>query len=120
MSLDPRQDLRLKDGQQRCLGRVSIVRIEGDRVFGTFVAEPDFQLVASIFRDFEEAVNNQLFREVDRLACDIEALDLRLTSADGNDSLDIGDVQIMNGTDLTCRVPNLGLTQSPRAAAHAG
>jgi hypothetical protein len=120
MPLDPQEELRLIDSQGRCLGSVSIERIEGDRVFGEFVASADFADASAMFREFEEAVNDQLFPEADRLSREIDALGLRLASADVNDSLLLGDVQIMNDTDLSCRVPNLGLTQVLQATAHAG
>src|SRR5262245_43335432 len=120
MPLDPQQDSHLVDSQGRCLGTVSIERIEGDRVFAAFVSGKDFAAVDSLFGEFEEAVNDQLFHEADRLSLAIDALGLRLTSVDGKDSLELRDVQIMNATNLSCRVPNLFLVQASRAAAHAG
>jgi len=120
MPLDPQQDVRLVDAQGRCLGSVSIERIEGDRVFGQLVADLDFTAVRQVFQEFEDAVNNQLFAEADRLSREIDELGLRLASVDGSEALQLGDVQLMNGSDLSCRVPNLGLTQAVRATAHAG
>jgi len=120
MPLDPRQQLCLVDAQATRLGAVTIRRIEGDRVYATFAATDDFSAVRQTFRDFEEAVNDQMFSEVDRLSQDIDALALRLASDDGSDFVALDDVQIMNDTDLSCRVPNLGLTQAKPAAAHAG
>lgn len=120
MALDPQQNLHLIDSSGNTLGSVSIVRIEGDRVFAQFSAGAGFARVATKLREFEEAVNDQLFDEADRLSREIDSLGLRLASVDGINSLQLEDVQIMNGTDLSCRVPNLGLTQSTQEAAHAG
>lgn len=119
MALDPQQELHLVDAQGNPLGSVSIDRIEGDQVFARFCAAAGFARVQLNFREFEEAVNDQLFHEADRLSREIDSLGLRLASVDGTNSLQLEDVQIMNDTDLSCRVPNLGLTQSKQEATHA-
>jgi hypothetical protein len=120
MALDPTTTLCLADATGRRLGDVSISLIEGDRVHGRFVANEQFDAVREIFEEFEEAVNEQLFREAERLSGEIDELGLYLASGDLGETLQVVDTQIMNGTDLSCRVPNLGITQSRRAAAQAG
>jgi hypothetical protein len=120
MPLDPQQTLDLTDHQGRCLGRVSIDRIEGNRLFGRFTAEQEFVEVQRLFRDLEEAVNDQIFSLVDKLSGDIDRLELKLASPDRAEQLQVCDTQIMNGTDFCCRVPNLGLTQARSATAEVG
>jgi hypothetical protein len=61
MALDPHRDLYLIDMQGRLLGTVWIERIEGDRVFARFDAATAYSAVQSVFADFENAVNDQLF-----------------------------------------------------------
>ena len=120
MPIDPQQDVQLMDVRGHRLGSVAIQRIEGDRVFGRFSAGPDFAAVEGMFQQFEDAVNDQLFPEADRVGRQIDQLGLRLSSADGSETLQLGDVQIMNGSDFLCRIPNLGLIQATRATTHAG
>ena len=109
MPLDPQQRLCLTDSQLRCFGEVSITRIEGDRVYADFTPQADFSAVESIFHDLEQAANDQLFTLAGKLSEKIDALGMRLTSADGGEQLELCDVQIMNGRNLCCRVPNLAL-----------
>ncbi len=117
MPLDPQETAFLTDAQGRSLGRVSIGRIEGDRVFGRFAPEAEFASVRWLFAEFEQAVNDQVFSEADRLAGEIDRLGLRLSGAGGAEGLELRDVQIMEASVFCCRVPNLALTQVPRAVA---
>jgi hypothetical protein len=114
MPLDPQQRLCLIDSQSRCFGDVSITRIEGDRVFAKFTARADFSAVSPVFDELEQAANDQMFTLAGELSKKIDVLGLRLTSADGGEQLELCDVQIMNGSDLCCRVPNLALMQTPQ------
>jgi hypothetical protein len=99
------------------LGRVSIERIEGDRLFGRFVPEADFAAVRSIFEQLEEAADGQLFGEADRRAEQIDRLGLSLKGSGASEELAVCDVQIMGESAFCCRVPNLALTQLHRAVA---
>jgi hypothetical protein len=117
MPLDPQHDVHLTEAQGRMLGRVSIQRIEGNRVFGSFAPEADYASVRAVFKALEEAANDQLFDEADRLSQQIDRFGLRLLGANAAEQLIVCDVQIMNGRDLCCRIPNLALTQLPRAVA---
>ncbi len=120
MALDPQRTVYLTDPTGRRLGGVSISRIEGDRVHGRFAAFDQFDAVREIFEEFEEAVNEQLFHEAERLSGQIDELRLFLTSDEPRETLELVDTQIMNGVDFSCRVPNLGITQSRRATAQVG
>ena len=120
MPLDPQQTVRLIDSDGRHLGDVSLARIEGNRVFGRFSRGQDFAAVEALFRDWEEAVNDQMFTLVDRLSGEIDRLRLRLTSPDGSEQLQLCDVQLTNEYELCCRVPNLALIQTPQPAAEVG
>jgi len=119
MPLDPEQMARLVDSTGRHLGDVFIERIEGNRLYARFCRVQGFSAVESLFLDWEEAVNDQMFSIVDRLSGRIDQLGLRLMSSDGVDVLEVSDVQIMNGHDLCCRVPNLVLMQHSRTMAEA-
>ena len=120
MPLDPRQTLSLVDSDGRCLGEVSIERIEGNRIFGRFSRGHNFAAVETLFCQWEEAVNDQMFSLVDQLTREIDRLGLRLASPDGSEQLKLCDVQISNAGDLCCRIPNLGLIQTSETVAQAG
>jgi hypothetical protein len=120
MPLDSQQTLRLVDPQGTCLGDVSVRRIEADRVFAEFSPAADFARGEKLFRDLEEAVDEQLFSEADRLSAEIDRLGLRLASADGSEHVEVRDTQIMNRRDLCLRIPNLALIQLPQTVAEAG
>ncbi|MBW3541148.1 MAG: hypothetical protein KY476_12840 [Planctomycetes bacterium] len=120
MPVDLREEVELVDSQGRKFGRVGIDRIEGDRLFATFSALPEFAAVRPLFERLEQAANDQVFAIVDQLSDDIDRLGLRLVSPDGADQLQLNDVQIMNETDLCCRVPNLALIQNPPLVATIG
>ena len=111
MPLDPAQTARLLDSDSGHLGDVAIERIEANRLYGRLSRVRDFAAVETLFLDLEEAVNGQVFSIVDRLCGEIDRLGLRLTSPDGTDRLEVTDVQIMNGNELCCRVPDLVLMQ---------
>ena len=97
MSLQPRQRLYLRDGQNRHLGDVSIDRIEGDLVFGGFTPGPDYAGVQSLFAEYVETANQQLLHLIGELDEAISRLGLRLDSPDGAELPSICDVQIGEG-----------------------
>ena len=117
MPLDPRGTVYLTDAQRRSLGQVVIERTEGDRVFGRFAPGPEFAALRSLFEELEEAANGQMFSEANRLADAIDRLGLHLSGYGPSEELAVCDVQIMGQSALYCRVPNLALTQLPRAVA---
>jgi hypothetical protein len=120
MALNPQEELYLIDKNGQRLGSVAIRRIEGDRLFGRFRADKGFAAVESLFERFENAANDQLFHEVDRIGEEIERLGMQLVSKDADDALRLEDVQIMRGADFACQVPNLQLIQPTPAAVIAG
>jgi hypothetical protein len=120
MALNPQEELFLIDKNGQRLGSVAIRRIEGNRLFGQFRADRTFATVGSLFNSFENAVNEQLFHEVDRISQEIERLGIKLVSKDARDALQLEEVQIMKGTEISCQIPNLKLTQTPIAAVVAG
>jgi hypothetical protein len=119
MALDPKQSVELVDMQGRLLGQVSIKRIEGNRLFGRFEPALDFRAVERLFSGLDEAVNDQLFVEADALSRRIDDLGLKLVSTERCEQLELRNVQLMNGSDLSCEIPNLGLIQMEPAEAQA-
>jgi hypothetical protein len=117
MPLDPNQTLCLTDLQGRCLGRVSVERIERNQIVGVFTPESDFAAVRELFDELEAAVNDQIFGEADRISQEIDHLGLSLGSSDATEQLAVCDVQIMGVSSFCCQVPNLALTQVSRAVA---
>jgi hypothetical protein len=117
MPLDPQQIMSLTDLHGRNLGRVSLQRIEGHQVVGVFTPGDDFAAVRDVFAEFEVAVNEQMFSEADRLSREIDRLGLTLSCPDTQDRLSVRDVQIMGMSGFCCQIPNLALTQMPRAVA---
>jgi hypothetical protein len=104
MQLHPEQDVLLTDGQGRALGRVTVVRLQGDLVIGKLNPGPDFPAVAGLFREFEEAANQQALSAADELGAAIDSLRLQLRPLDGSLGQEVHDVQVMNGHDFSCRL----------------
>jgi hypothetical protein len=94
-----------------------VERIEGNRVLGRFTPSADFPAVRALFEEFEAAVNDQMFRVADDLSSKIDRLGLYLAGSMPAEQLAVCDVQIMNKSAFCCRIPNLALTQLPRAVA---
>lgn len=105
MRLEAGQTLQLTDDQRRRLGQFAIESREGDLLCGRFVAGPDYAAVATLFREFEEAVNCQALSVVDELDAALAALHLRLCEPSGSEGIEIQDAQIWSQGDMTCRLP---------------
>jgi hypothetical protein len=103
VSLQPQQRLRLADQHEHDLGEIVVERIEGDLVFGQFTPAPGYASVASLFAQFAEAANEQLFTVVEELSASINALALHLSSPNGAKLPAIHDVQIGAGR-ITFRI----------------
>jgi hypothetical protein len=118
MQLRADQKIVLRDSQQRPLGQIAVERTENDLVFGQFEPGAGFPAVASLFHDFEEAVNLQALAVVDQLDAVIASLGLYLCSPDGSNCLDIHDVQIGSDGSISFRrgiSSRNGLTESKPA-----
>ena len=115
MPLNPQETVYLTNAEWAFLGSLSLERIEGDRVFGRFVPGEDFAPLYELLGQFETAVDEQLFDDADQLREQIDSLGLGLTDSEGTEQLAVCDVQVMEASAFSCRVPNLALTQLPRA-----
>jgi hypothetical protein len=100
----PGNVVELVDARGRHLGKVTIERIDGDLLFGRLAAGPGYAVVESLFRQFEEAANDQLFGILDGLAGAISALQPQLRIAENGTGVPVRDLQIMEGHDLSCRL----------------
>jgi hypothetical protein len=107
VQLQPQQVLELVTARHVPLGRVVVERVQGGLVFAQFSAGPGYAEVKSLFDEFEDAVNQQLFTSADEAATAIAALGLCLRTADGLTCVPVRDVQIMDGHDLSCRLTPL-------------
>jgi hypothetical protein len=74
-------------------------------------------VVRPLFEELEVTVNDQVFGEADRLAEQIDRLELHLVGSGPAERLAIRDVQIMDGSAFSCQIPGLALIQIPRAVA---
>jgi hypothetical protein len=119
MPLTPNQVVQLVDARQRLLGEVTIQGTEGDLVRGRFAPGPDYPVVRDLFREFEEAANQQLFGLLDGLEAPILGLGLHLRPLNGALLPEVHDVQIMNGTDFSCRLRGAARDPQGRDAAEA-
>lgn len=111
MTLTRNQQVQLLNNNRRCLGLVTVERVEGDRLFGQFAAQPEFSAVERLFREFEDAVNQQLFSHAGDISTSIDSLGLRLAVPGDGALLEIDDVQLMNGRKFCCRLK--GMMRSP-------
>jgi hypothetical protein len=104
MSLHPQQVLLLKDRAGHVLGQVTVASVTGDLVLGQFTPAGDFPIVEHLFRDFEEAANQQMLSIVDDVGAALDALNLELCPSTGQAPLPVHDAQLMNGHDFSCRL----------------
>lgn len=73
-------------------------------MLGNFAPGSNFRSYEQLFMEFEQATNNQLLVEVDRLECEITELGFYLVGPlPQEDRLEIEDLQIM-GSDVSFRV----------------
>ena len=119
MAVDPLDELHLTDPSGICLGSIAIDRIEGHRVIGQFRPAASFVGIRPLFERFENALGDQLFHDVESISHEIERLGLSLKSPDGTECFLIEDLQIINGSELSCIVPNLAIIQVATTTARA-
>ncbi|MDN7874665.1 hypothetical protein [Burkholderia aenigmatica] len=94
----------LNDGSGDLAGEVTVTSADGILTLGNFAPGPHFCSYEQLFAEFEQAANNQLFVEVDRLEREITELGFYLVGPLPQENrLEIGDLQIM-GSDVSFRV----------------
>lgn len=77
---------------------------QGGLMIGNFTPGENFRSYEQLFMEFEQAANNQLFVEIDRLEREITKLGFYLVGPLPQESrLEIEDLQIM-GNDVSFRV----------------
>lgn len=85
-------------------GEVTVSSSKEALMLGGFTPVPRFCLYEQLFREFEQAANDQLFVEIDRLEHEIAALGFYLVGPfPQDDRLEIEDLQIM-GNDVSFRL----------------
>jgi hypothetical protein len=85
-------------------GEVTVSSLGGALMLGSFAPAPQFRLYEQLFEEFEQAANDQLFVEIDRLEREIVGLDFYLIGPfPQEDRLEIEDLQIM-GNDVSFRL----------------
>jgi hypothetical protein len=98
------QRLELLDSQERALGQITLEERQGDLLLGSFAPGPDYAVVESLFRRFEEAVNAQALTAADRCEAAIDALGLHVRESGGMGKVDVTDVQIWSDGGVSCRL----------------
>jgi hypothetical protein len=98
MTLEPNQEVSLRDREGRDLGTVRVDRIQGDLVFGRFTPGAAYTDVEPLFAEYIAAANDQLLGIVGELDERIARLNLHLRSASPGAMPAIHDVQIGDGT----------------------
>jgi hypothetical protein len=96
--------LTLSDARGLTYGWMTLESHEEPLLQGVFVPGPDFLRVSPLFRQFEEAVNEQALSTVNRLDAAISALGLVLSSPDGSEQTPVYDVQIWTDGGISCRL----------------
>lgn len=80
------------------LGRLLVSSTGGMRMIGYFFSDRDFDLYGKLFKEHEQAVNEQLFIEEERLMKEIDSLGLYVVGpSPRTDALSIENLQIMEG-----------------------
>jgi hypothetical protein len=90
------RNIQLIDSHRAALATAQVEESGGLSVGAIDLNKLSPQIVA-LFREFEDAVNNQLFSDVDRLQDAIDALAFRARFDDGSESL-IADLQVFPST----------------------
>jgi hypothetical protein len=92
--------LKTRDGN--LVGEVAVTSSEGALMLGNFSPAPHFRFYEQLFKEFEQAANNLLFVEIDRLEREVTELGFYVIGASPQDErLEIEDLQIMgNGVSF--------------------
>ncbi|WP_338640969.1 hypothetical protein [Burkholderia pyrrocinia] len=94
----------LNDCSGNFSGEVTVTSSQGGLMIGNFTPGENFRSYEQLFMEFEQAANNQLFVEIDRLEREITKLGFYLVGPLPQESrLEIEDLQIM-GNDVSFRV----------------
>lgn len=94
----------LMDCDGNLVGEVTASPSDEARMLGGFTPAPHFRLYEQLFQEFEQAANDQLFLEIDRLEREIAALGFNLVGPfPREDRVEIEDLQIM-GSGVSFRL----------------
>ncbi|WP_155122946.1 hypothetical protein [Burkholderia ubonensis] len=94
----------LNDCSGNLVGEVTVTSSEGGLMLGNFAPGSNFHSYKQLFMEFEQAANDQLLVEVDRLEREITELGFYLVGPFPQEGrLEIEDLQIM-GSDVSFRV----------------
>src|SRR4051812_34897370 len=104
MQLHPGAVLVLTSGNGRVVGRVTVSAAGDDLVLGKLAPGPEFPAVENLFRELQEAAEQQMLSIADKIGQTIDAPGWQLRAADGSAVLAVHDVQVMNGQDFSCRL----------------
>ncbi|MFS2166197.1 hypothetical protein [Variovorax sp. Varisp62] len=86
----------LKNPEKKKMGEIVVISRENMLLLGNFLPTTEFQPCEELFREFECAVNDQLFKEVERLEEAIQGLNFYLTDSPLDENIfEIEDLQIM-------------------------
>jgi hypothetical protein len=97
MSLQHQQRLSLVDHRGHDLGKLIINWMEGNLVFGQFIAGPDYPAAAELFGEYVEAANQQLLSMAGKLDGAIAKLGMKLPSREFSGLPTLYDMQIGEG-----------------------
>ena len=86
--------LKLLDKSGSTIGEI-FVTAENSAILGNFLPTPAFSIYESLFRNHEQAANDQLFVEVDRLEEEISSLGFYVIDPCNGIKKRITDLQIM-------------------------
>jgi hypothetical protein len=104
MNLQTGQKLLLVDAQQRILGDVEVEQLDAPLLLARFAPRPQFAAVAQLFRNWEEAADQQSLSVLDQLDTGIAELGLQLIPPYHAAGWAIHDVQIWGDGAMSCQV----------------
>ena len=97
-------NLDLFDYSGTALGSISVTsENENEAVCGDFLPTPAFSVYVTLFKEFEEAVNDQLFTHVDNLDKEIESFGFYVVDPSNGMKKKIFDLQIIIGAGVSFR-----------------
>lgn len=95
---------RLTDRSGHDYGEIQVSEIRPTWVIGKLVQGRDFPRVRNAFAQLEEIANSQMLSLLDEVTEELDRVGFRVCSILSGDCVDVFDVQVMNGDDVSFKL----------------